>query len=44
MQIFSASENMMAEYAIVVKNAKKKYGSGNPVLKGLDLAVPKGCM
>ena len=43
-EILSTSEKMMAEHAIVVKNAEKKYGNGNPVLKDLDLTVPKGCI
>lgn len=35
---------MVTEHAIIVRNAKKQYGSGMPVLNGLNLNVPKGTM
>lgn len=35
---------MVMQHAIVVRNAKKRYGTGNQILNGLDLTVPKGCI
>ncbi|XP_076631467.1 ABC transporter G family member 20 [Colletes latitarsis] len=35
---------MVADYAIVVSEARKKYGEGASILNGLNLAVPKGCI
>ncbi|XP_015434840.1 PREDICTED: ABC transporter G family member 23-like [Dufourea novaeangliae] len=35
---------MVVEQAIIVRDAKKRYGSGTPVLNGFNLNVPKGCI
>lgn len=33
---------MVVEHAIVVRNARKRYEKGKPILNGLQLTVPKG--
>ncbi|KOC58957.1 ABC transporter G family member 23 [Habropoda laboriosa] len=35
---------MVVQQAIVVRNAGKRYGKGVPILNGLNLTVPKGCI
>ncbi|KAK2575824.1 hypothetical protein KPH14_007202 [Odynerus spinipes] len=35
---------MYREEAVVVRNARKSYGNGVPILDGLNLTVPKGCI
>ncbi|CAK9795740.1 ABC transporter G family member 23 [Anthophora plagiata] len=35
---------MVMQQAIVVRNARKRYGKGAPILNGLSLNVPKGCI
>ncbi|XP_076240281.1 ABC transporter G family member 20 [Calliopsis andreniformis] len=35
---------MMAEYAIIVRNARKRYVKETPILDGMNLTVPRGCI